>query len=169
MKKTDIGVLPFFFDRYINLSEDLELMAAFEKYNPDTLIDNPRALVALGDYSYAPGKWSVKDILQHIIDNERIMCYRALRFSRADHTPLQGYQEELLAGNTVASSRHVADLIDEWKMVRQGTILLFKYMSDEMLLRKGSASDVEISVLALAYVILGHPIHHMNVIKERYF
>jgi hypothetical protein len=168
MKKADIGTLPIFFDRYINLCENLELMEAFEKYSPEALVDDPQVLASLGDFIYAPGKWSIKDIFQHIIDNERIMCYRALRFSRADYTPLQGYQEDLLASNTVASSRQVSDLIEEWKVVRQGTILMFKHMSEAMLLRKGLASEIEISALALAFVIIGHPIHHMNVIKERY-
>ncbi|MCE7064109.1 DinB family protein [Dyadobacter sp. CY326] len=169
MKKSAINPMPQFFDRYINLVEDIDIFEAFEKYSPDNVYAETQKLVALQNRAYAEGKWSVKDILQHVIDNERIMSYRALRFSRNDKTTLPGYDEELLAANTVATERSVEDLMQEFNVVRQSTISLFKHMNETMLLRSGIAYQTNISALALAFVIIGHPIHHMNVISERYF
>ena len=169
MKRSDITPMPQFFDRYINLVEDIELSEAFEQYAPANIYTEIDKLNALGDKVYAPGKWTIKDILQHVIDNERIMCYRALRFSRNDQTPLAGYDEEILGANTNAAARTVSDLMEEFEIVRAGTRLLFSNMTDEMLQRAGTANEAKITPLALAYVILGHPLHHMNVIRERYY
>ncbi len=169
MKRSDINPMPQFFDRYINLVEDIDIFEAFEKYSPARVYDDLSKLTALNDKIYAPGKWTVKDILQHVIDNERIMAYRALRFSRNDDTVLAGYEEELFAANTVASQRTVADLMEEFELVRKSTILLFKNMDDAMILRSGVAYKSRISALALGYVVIGHAVHHMNVVRDRYY
>ncbi len=169
MKKSDINPMPQFFDRYINLVEDIDIFDAFEKYSPDKVYPEIEKLTELQDKIYAPNKWTVKDILQHVVDNERIMAYRALRFSRNDKTNLPGYEEAILAANTVASKRSVTDLIEEFNLLRQSTILLFKNMSDEMILNTGTANNTEISPLALGFVIIGHPVHHMDIIRERYY
>jgi len=169
MKKSNIDPMPAFFDRYINLVEDIDIAEAFSKYSPEKIYEATDKLTALGDQAYAPAKWTVKDILQHVIDNERIMSYRALRFSRNDNTVLPGYEEELLAANTMANERTVADLMEEFSFVRKSTELLFKNMDNEMILRSGIAYKSEISALALGFVIIGHAIHHMNIIQERYF
>ncbi len=168
MKKSDLLELPFFFDRYINLTDDLELITLLQNYAPNTLFDNIGQLESLQNNVYAPNKWTVKDILQHVIDTERIMAYRALRFSRNDNTELSGYEEEVLVANSTADNRTVNDLLAEFKVVRESTIYLFKNMSDDMLLRSGVANAVPISVLALGLVIVGHAIHHHNIIAERY-
>lgn len=169
MKRSDINPMPQFFDRYINLVEDIDIFEAFEKYSPARVYDDLSKLTALNDKIYAPGKWTVKDILQHVIDNERIMAYRALRFSRNDDTVLAGYEEELFAANTVASQRTVAYLMEEFELVRKSTILLFKNMDDAMILRSGVAYKSRISALALGYVVIGHAVHHMNVVRDRYY
>jgi hypothetical protein len=169
MKKSAINPMPPFFDRYINIIDDTDIFEAFEKYSPDKIYSETDKLLMLGDRVYEPGKWTIKDILQHVIDNERIMSYRALRFSRNDKTALPGYAEELLGANTNASNRSLEELMAEFKLVRSSTILLFKSMTDEMMLRAGIASETEISALALGFVILGHPVHHMNVIREKYY
>lgn len=169
MKRSDINPMPPFFDRYINLVEDIDIFEAFEKYSPLQVYSDIISLTDLGDKIYAPGKWTAKDILQHVIDNERIMAYRALRFSRNDKTELPGYEEELLAANTMANKRTISDLMEEFELVRKTTVLLFKNMTDEMKLYNGNANQTQISALALGFVILGHPIHHMRVIRERYF
>jgi len=161
--------MPPFFDRYINLVEDVDLFEGFTKYTPESVFAETEKLIALGDRVYAEGKWTVKDILQHVIDNERIMAYRALRFSRNDKTQLPGYDEAILAANTVAGHRTVDDLMEEFSELRRSTITLFKNMDKTMLTRMGNANQTEISPLALGFVILGHPIHHMNVIRDRYF
>lgn len=169
MKKSEINPMPQFFDRYINLVEDIDIFEAFEKYSPARVYAESEKLNALNDLAYAEGKWSVKDILQHVIDNERIMSYRAMRFSRNDKTALPGYDEEFLAANTIAHERSIEDLMQEFDQVRQGTISLFKSMNDEMMLRSGFAYKSDISALALGFVIIGHPVHHVNVIRERYY
>lgn len=169
MKKSMINPMPEFFDRYIHLVEDINIFEAFDKYAPGQVYSDVTKLASLQDRAYAEGKWSVKDILQHVIDNERIMAYRAMRFSRNDKTTLPGYDEQLLAANTIASQRSIDDLMQEFNEVRQSTISLFKSMNDEMILRSGFAYKSEISALALGFVIIGHPIHHMRVIEERYF
>jgi hypothetical protein len=169
MKKSAINPMPEFFDRYIHLVEDIDLFEAFEKYSPDKVYHEREALDALGDRVYAPGKWTVRDIIQHVIDNERIMAYRALRFSRNDQTLLPGYDEELLGANTIANQRSLSDLLEEFGQVRASTLLLFKGMNEEMMLRSGFAYKSNISALALGFVIIGHAGHHMRVIRERYF
>ncbi|GGM86093.1 DNA damage-inducible protein DinB [Dyadobacter beijingensis] len=161
--------MPPFFDRYINLVDDIDIFEAFEKYAPDAVYADKDSLLALGDGVYEEGKWTVKDILQHVIDNERIMSYRALRFSRNDQTQLPGYDEEILAAHTIASHRTVEDLFEEWRELRRSTITLFKNMDETMLTRHGNANNTQINALALGFVILGHPIHHMNVLRDRYF
>lgn len=169
MKRSEIVPMPPFFDRYINLVEDVDLFDGFTKYTPDHVFAETEKLIALGDRVYAEGKWTVKDILQHVTDNERIMSYRALRFSRNDKTQLPGYDEAILAANTVAAHRTVDDLMDEFRELRRSTITLFRNMDKTMLTRIGNANQTEISPLALGFVILGHPLHHMNVIRDRYF
>jgi hypothetical protein len=169
MKRSEIVPMPPFFDRYINLVEDIDLFEGFTKYTPEHIFAETEKLIALKDRVYAEGKWTAKDILQHVIDNERIMSYRALRFSRNDKTQLPGYDEAILAANTVAGHRTIDDLMDEFSELRQSTITLFKNMDKTMLTRIGNANQTEISPLALGFVILGHPLHHMNIIRDRYF
>ena len=161
--------MPPFFDRYINLVEDIDIFEGFAKYTPEHVFAETDKLIALGDRVYAEGKWTIKDILQHVIDNERIMSYRALRFSRNDKTQLPGYDEAILAAHTVAGNRTIDDLIDEFRELRRSTITLFKNMDKTMLTRIGNANQTEITALALGFVILGHPVHHMNVVRDRYF
>lgn len=169
MKRSDINPMPPFFDRYINLVEDIDILEGFAKYAPEKVITDIDKLSALGDRVYNPGKWTMRDILQHIIDNERIMAYRALRFARNDQTALPGYHEDILAAHTMAGQRSLDDLMEEFDLVRRSTVKLFQNMDDAMISRYGNANQTQISPLALGFVILGHPLHHMNVIRERYF
>ncbi|WP_439584250.1 DinB family protein [Dyadobacter bucti] len=169
MKKSAINPMPPFFDRYINLVDDIDIFEGFRKYAPREIFSDIQKLEQVGDRIYAPGKWTIKDILQHVVDNERIMAYRALRFSRNDRTNLPGYDEAVFAANTIASGRTIPDLLEEFEQVRVSTISLFANMDSAMILRSGVANQTEISPLALGFVILGHPLHHMNVIRERYY
>jgi uncharacterized damage-inducible protein DinB len=120
------------------------------------------------DYRYAEGKWTIKDILQHLIDAERIFCYRALRFSRNDKTSLPGFEENDYAIEANAGQRSIQDLLTELAVVRQATLFLFKSLSNEELMRKGIASNNAMSVRALGFVIIGHQNHHQRVFEERY-
>ncbi|CAM3596550.1 hypothetical protein FSS13T_16840 [Flavobacterium saliperosum S13] len=122
------------------------------------------------DYRYAEGKWTIKEILQHIIDAERVFVYRALRFSRNDQTPLPGFDENSYADvvNPTANRRHLKEILTELTAVRHATITLFKSFTEEDLLKKGIASENVMSVRALGFVTIGHQNHHMKVFRERY-
>ena len=120
------------------------------------------------DFRYAEGKWTIKDILQHLIDAERIFAYRALRFARNDQTPLASFEENDYVDEAHATKRSVQDLLTELAVVRQSTLSLFKSFSEEELLRKGIASNNPMSVRALGFVIIGHQNHHQRVFEERY-
>ena len=120
------------------------------------------------DYRYAEGKWTIKDIIQHIIDTERIFAYRALRISRNDKTPLPGFEENDYVDNTNANDRNLQGLLTEMAVVRQATLSLFKRLSEEQLKRTGTASNTSISVRAIAFIVIGHQKHHQRVFQERY-
>ncbi|TXD51188.1 MULTISPECIES: DinB family protein [unclassified Polaribacter] len=121
-----------------------------------------------GDFAYEEGKWTLKELIQHIIDTERIFCFRALSFARNDSTSLPGFDHDLFADNSAANSRDYYDMLDEMEIVRDGTIALFTSFSDEALLRIGEASGNKISVRAFGYLFCGHQLHHLNIVKERY-
>ncbi|MCF6133506.1 DinB family protein [Flavobacterium wongokense] len=120
------------------------------------------------DYRYAEGKWTIKDIIQHIIDAERIFAYRALRFARNDQTPLASFEENNYVDEANANKRSIQELLTELAVVRQATLSLFKSFSNEELMRKGIASNNPMSVRALGFVIIGHQNHHQRVFQERY-
>jgi uncharacterized damage-inducible protein DinB len=120
------------------------------------------------DYRYAEGKWTIKDILQHLIDAERIFAYRALCFARNDKTKLPGFEENDYVGEANANDRGIQELLSELAVVRQSSLSLFKSFSEEELLRKGIASNNPMSVRALGFVIIGHQNHHQRIFGERY-
>jgi hypothetical protein len=119
-------------------------------------------------YKYAEGKWTLKEVVQHITDAERVFAYRALAFARKDSNSLPSFDENSYAANSNANDREWADLIEEFGAVRKSTVLLFKSFSDETLMNTGIASGKEISVLALGYISVGHLSHHVNIIAEKY-
>lgn len=120
------------------------------------------------DYRYAEGKWTIKDILQHLIDSERVFSYRALRFARNDKTELPGFEENDYADDAQGYKRSIQQLLTELAVVRQSTISLFKTFSDDQLLRSGIASGRLMSVRALGFIIIGHQNHHQQIFTERY-
>jgi uncharacterized damage-inducible protein DinB len=120
------------------------------------------------EYRYAEDKWTIKDILLHLIDAERIFAYRALRIGRGDKTPLAGFEENDYVPNAMANCRSLESLLEEFQFVRNSTLSLFNSFSNEQLLYLGTASDNTISVRAIGFVISGHQKHHLKIIKERY-
>ncbi|WP_456315431.1 DinB family protein [Pseudomonas shirazensis] len=146
----------------VNLIEELEIsLHDFIRFVQNIPMDK-------FDYRYAEGKWTIKDIIQHIIDCERIFAYRALRFSRADATPLASFEEDDYAKNTNATARSIQDLLTELSALRHSNVLFYKSLSEEQLQRIGTASNNPISVRALGFVIIGHQKHHQKVFEERY-
>lgn len=120
------------------------------------------------DHRYAPGKWSIRQIVGHLGDAELVFLYRALRFSRGDTTPVPGFEENLYVDNAPFESESMSDLIAEFEHLRMASIQLFQNMSEEAMARRGIANEHEISVRAIAYILVGHVTHHLGVLKERY-
>jgi len=145
-----------------NLVEELEIsLHRFIKFVQDIPMDK-------FDYRYAEGKWTIKDIIQHLIDAERIFAYRALRFARNDKNKLPGFEENDYVDEANAIKRSIQELLTELAVVRQATLSLFKSFSNEELLRIGIASNNQMSVRALGFTIIGHQNHHQRVFEERY-
>ena len=120
------------------------------------------------DFRYAEGKWSIKGVISHVIDTERIFAYRALRFSRHDDTPIEGYEQDLYDANSNLDNRSIATMIAEFESVRNNTILLFESMIQEQLDFVGTASHNPLSPRTAGWIIVGHALHHQDIIFERY-
>ncbi len=120
------------------------------------------------DYRYAPDKWTIKELLQHMIDTERVFSYRALRISRNDSTPLAGFDENYFAANAPVEHRKWEDLVKEFLLLREATDLMIQSFQEHQLKYIGNASNTKISLKALCFIIYGHNLHHLNILKERY-
>jgi hypothetical protein len=120
------------------------------------------------DFRYAPGKWSVKELLGHLADTERIFAYRMLRIARADDTPLAGFEENDYVRASGVERRPFADVFDEWLAVRHATSALVRGLPEESWERRGTANGAAVSARALLFIILGHVEHHMSILAERY-
>jgi len=123
---------------------------------------------AKADYAYADGKWTLKELLQHIVDTERVMSYRILRISRNDKTPLASFDENEFAKHAQADKRDFASLKEEFASVRKSTDLLIASLSEEQLAEKGTASNMSVTANSVGYIVLGHLLHHKAIIEERY-
>lgn len=166
---TELPELPIFFERYIRKVPEITLQDALKQYTPTAIMAEVEKLKQLGDKIYAPEKWNIKQILQHCIDTEKIMSYRALAFARKDETNLPGFDENAYASHADVSKRTVEDLLEEWEVVRAQNLIFFQHLTEEQLHFKGNANRVTISAFELGYVMVGHAIHHKNIIIDRYF
>jgi len=168
MAKVDLSRVPEFYHKYINQVSDKELSEALEHY-PAEFIQFLNAIPpAKWDFRYSPGKWSIKEMVQHIIDAERIFCYRALCFARKDQTRLPGFEENDYALNSMAGLRTKEDLVEELKAVQSSTALLFRSFDPTMLNETGTANGNPVYVKGIGFIILGHMQHHKSILKERY-
>jgi len=159
---------PSYYDTYIQLASDIDLAAAFKNQNKKIAgffeaIDEKDTLKG-----YHAGKWSLKEMLQHIIDTERIFCYRALAIARGENQSLPGFNENEYARSSHANQRAWESLCKEFHLVRKGTEMMFDHFNEADLLREGISNQHSITVRAIGYIIIGHLYHHIEVIKERY-
>lgn len=168
MKKSDIKTMPDYYDRYIKLAKDIELPMAFDESIEQLKSIDKNIINSLGGKTYAEGKWSVKDILQHLIDTERVFNYRALFFARENGNSTPGFEQDDYAKVAKADKRKAEDILNELAAVRLSTKYLFDSFDNETLLKKGRCWDYEVSILAIGFIIIGHQIHHLNVIEEKY-
>lgn len=151
-----------FYHKYISRVPD-DVLGALASQIQETI-----ALLATadGEYRYAPGKWTIGEMLGHVIDSERIFAYRALRIARNDPKPMEGFEQD----DYVRNGPHppLAALIEEFKIVRQSTLLLFRHLDEEAWSRRGVANQSPVTVRALAFMIAGHELHHRAVLKQKY-
>lgn len=157
-----------YFAGYVNLANGNGLLKSLEEVCEEALkvfhgISEERA-----DYFYAEGKWSIKQLVQHLIDTERVFCYRALSFARGDRQNLPGFEEDDFAANDFSQDRLWESVVQEYSLVREATIALFASFAEEVLDNNGKANSVNFTPRILGWVLVGHDMHHLNVLKERY-
>jgi len=168
MKKSNITKMPGYYDRYIHLVDDIEILDAFDQSIQQIDHINIDELLQLEDNVYAPEKWTIKQIIQHIIDTERVFTERTTRFARQDGVTPQGFDENLFADNAKVSHRTLESLLKELKSVRIASKAMFEGFDDETIQHSGNNYNTEMSVLAMGFTMVGHQVHHFNIIRERY-
>lgn len=157
-----------YYETYVSLVPDGDIV--------DTLagqLDSTSALIGgisedLGSFRYAPEKWSVKELLGHVVDSERVFGYRALRFARGDGTPLPGFDQDVFMRHATFDGYTVGELREEYEHVRRGHLSMFRHFGAEAWGRRGVASENEVSVRGLAYIMAGHELHHLRILRSRY-
>jgi uncharacterized damage-inducible protein DinB len=164
----NLETVPHFYKNYVKQIEESDLLQALRISGHRTLELVHSIKDEKKDFRYGDGKWSIRELLCHMIDAERIFAYRALRFARNDKTPLPGWEENDYAPNANASGRSIKQIADEMRHVRISTLDLFEGFTEEMLWRKGIANNNEMSVLVMGFVIAGHETHHRRILTERY-
>src|SRR5258707_5508809 len=164
----NLETIPHFYKNYVKQIEEPDMLQALRisGHRMSELVHSIPAGKA--DHAYAPGKWTIREVLCHIMDAERIFSYRALRFARNDKTPLSGFEENDYASQANASARSLQKIATEMANLRSATIDLFESFTPEMLNRKGTAGTKELSVIALGFIISGHETHHRKILVERY-
>lgn len=164
----NLETVPSFYKNYVKQIEETDLLQAL-RVSGHRCLELVHAIPEEKvDFRYADGKWTIRELLCHIIDAERIFTYRALRFARNDKTPLSGFEENDYAPQANASGRSLQKIAAEMAHLRSATIDLFESFTPEMLIRKGTANKNELSVIVLGFIIAGHETHHCNILKERY-
>ncbi len=167
--KPQPGEYPSYAIMYMNLLPDDGLLLTHLDHN---FIAAKKWIQSMSEekllFRYAPGKWTIKELLVHIVDDERIYAYRAMCFARNEKKALPGFEQDEYAANSAANERSIESILEEYEAVRYSTIALYKGFTEDALLRSGIANDNRVTVRALGYHIAGHELHHMNIIKEKY-
>jgi len=164
----DLEYIPPAFQKYVKWVKDYNALSLLEKNYKSSQSFFEKISKEKQDYYYAPGKWSIKEILQHLIDVERVFIYRALRFSRLDPIDLPGFDEEYYLEATSLDEIPYRNVLSEWSSLRESSILFYKNINPKFLDRSGRASGQEFSVRSIGYILAGHTSHHIEIIKERY-
>jgi uncharacterized damage-inducible protein DinB len=157
-----------FYETYISLVETGDIIASLNAQAIETMAVLSRLPESQGDFRYEPGKWSVKQVLGHINDSERIFAYRALRISRNDPKPMEGFEQNDYVDNGGFERRSLSGLIDEFTAIRSATVCLFANLEGEAWQRRGVANQNQVSVRALAWIIAGHELHHRSIVPAKY-
>jgi len=168
MSRPDLERVPPFYHNYINQVPEGSLQQALQKHELEVIPFLESIPADKWSHRYAEGKWTIKELVQHLIDAERIFNYRALCFARRDETPLPGFDEDFYVIHSDANRRSNEEFLKELQVVQQSTIHLFNSFTEEQLEATGIANNNPIYVKAIGYIIVGHTRHHLNIIKERY-
>lgn len=168
MPRPDLNRVPEYYHKYIELVEGDDLIASLKKQAitfSDFLQHIPEEKTG---FRYAPGKWTIKEVLQHIMDTERVFAYRALCFARGEQQPLPGFDENAFAENALCTNRAWKDMISEFQALRRSSEFLFSSMDPSKLEATGIASGKPVYVLGIGFMLAGHVTHHWKILKERY-
>jgi hypothetical protein len=157
-----------YYGKYTALLETDDIVGKLTSQANDTVALLSTLRESQGDHRYAPGKWSIKQLLGHIIDTERIFAYRALRIARNDPKPMEGFEQDDYVRNGGFEENTLSGLIEEFSALRRSTVLLFAHMAPDACVRRGVANQSEVSVRALAWIIAGHELHHRAILKDKY-
>jgi len=168
MTKADINLSQGYFNKYIEIAPNLSVAEALTASLAQLKELNVGQLLLIGNKTYQPGKWTINDIFQHLVDVERMFTYRVLLAARKDSTIMFDFDEKYIADNSNARYRNLIDILEELIAVRHSTILMFKSFDDETMLTRGLNGKHEMPVAAFGYCIIGHQIWHLNIIKEKY-
>jgi uncharacterized damage-inducible protein DinB len=157
-----------YYGRYISMVPDGNISAILKNQFEATLSFFKTLSEERAEHAYAPGKWTIKEVVGHLMDAERVFAYRALRIGRNDPTPLPGFEENDYVAAANFNKRTLADIVEEFAAVRRATVELFRRFDEREMQRRGTANQKAVSTRAVAYIIAGHELHHTGVIKTRY-
>lgn len=157
-----------YFHKYVSVVPDGDVVAVLRESGREWVDAMHAVPEARGSFRYAEDKWSIREVLGHVNDTERVFAYRALRFARGDQTPLSSFDQDVYVPTSGAEARMIAGLVAEFAAIRESTILLFESLPAEAWTRRGTASGNEVSVRALAYMTAGHLLHHRVLMRDRY-
>jgi hypothetical protein len=169
MTRPEKGEYAEYYERYISLVEETDIVAALENQLLELREIFQKISEEKSHYAYGPDKWTIKEVLGHLSDGERIFAYRALRISRADKTPIEGFEQDGYIENSNFNNTPLTELTAELLYLRQANLIFFKSLTDQAWQRTGTASENPVSVRALAYIMAGHIRHHLKILTERYF
>ena len=168
MPRPDLSRVPEFYHGYISKVKEDDLMSGLRSSTKGLFELLKSIPPEKHDYSYGEGKWTIREVVQHMLDGERVFTYRALRFARKDDTPLPGFDENLFAQTAKADKRSWSELVEEFAALRKATESMFASFDAEQLEQSGVASENSTYVLGIGYIVAGHVNHHCQIIKERY-
>ncbi len=157
-----------YYEKYISLISENDIVATLDEQRRQTLLLLSSRTDEEGNFRYAPEKWSLKEVLGHINDTERVFAYRALRIARNDPTPIEGFEQDDYVKFGPFARRPLEDLVEDYIAVRRGTLTLFRNLDEVAWTRRGVANKNEVTVRALAYIIAGHELHHRRIVEEKY-
>lgn len=166
--KPNNGYLPEFYKGYVSLVSDQPLITALNQSKERALKLFKTITEERSSYSYQDGKWTIKELINHVIDAERVFAYRALTFARNDKAELPGFEENEWVVSSRANNRSIENLVGQYEQVSASTMMLFKSFDAEMLNCVGAASGAQFNVANIGFIIAGHETHHINIMKERY-